>query len=415
MVNNESGLRRHRIEFVRETITDDGLHVPPADPQWLRFSDVVRASEASVDPAIEEQRGIGSPDVQNFFRGPEEAEWSITYDLQQWFTDGGGQPLDAAYDGIARDIDNLLPNTHTVVDREAKDRVAVNSTWERSQTRATNLYTVMNGGFIDEVTLTGDPGDQQPIGVELSYAGELIRTYQVDQPEDEALSAVSTDDTDTTQSVTLANEAGDNTTTLALDGTTPVSTDAVTYNGLDVVALDAETKGDVEITTAGGDVLTIIGGRDTNEGVQGDLGIPATGAGAHASAIAQPYEQFLGDEIQRAGGPLAMDINSYEFTVSNNTEYNVREDGFRQRVQVGDREVEVGTSVAGETTSHDSWQEALQKVVGDLDWTLTGGTLTAPEAALTDVGDKSYETGQAAMTPENTFTGKGVALDGGAV
>lgn len=121
---SESGLRRHRVEFAREDVTADGELVTPTDPSWNFYSDVVRSVEATLGPNIEEQRGIGSPDVQNFFHGPEEHEMTITYDLQQWFTDGSGNALDAAYDGLIRDVDGLLPNTHTVVDREWKTEVA---------------------------------------------------------------------------------------------------------------------------------------------------------------------------------------------------------------------------------------------------------------------------------------------------
>lgn len=406
---SESGLRRHRVEFAREITTDDAEAITPADPNWRLYADVVRSVESSLGATIEEQRGLGSPDPQNFFRGPEEPEMTVVYDLQQFFADGSGNPVDAAYDGLARDVDNLLPNSHTVVDRESKTGIAASNTVSGDESRDTRLFTVMVGGHVDEATLTGDPGDQQPVAVELSYMGELLRTYQIDQPEDENLQVSSTLDEDTTQSVTLESETGTPSVSLTLDGTTTVSS-VDPFPDLDTVALDAQTEGDVVVETAGGTTLAIIHGKDSYGGIAGDVGIPATGAGSHASAIGQSYEQFIGDTITRDSGPLAMDINSFEFSVSNNCETRVRSDGFRQRVHPGDRETEISATTAGETESHRSWMQALLVEEADIDWTLTNGTITAPGASLTEPGDKTYETGQSSMTLDNTFTGSGVSL-----
>lgn len=420
---SEGGLRNHRTEFVRETVTADGEQVPPADPNWQLYSDTVRAFEWSPDPGMDAQHGIGDADPNNHFRGPEEHSLSVTYDLQRWLVDGAGDPVDAAADGIMRNDDNLLPNTHTVVDRERKAAITAGNTLEGDARRDTRIYTVGIGGHVDEVTLTGDPGDQQPVAVELSYEFVHMRTYQVDQPDAPvALEVVSTDAADNTQSIVLEGEGGAPSMTLALNGTTAVSTGATTFDNIDAAYIvDAngnptDTVGNVQIRGGtGGPLLAEIQGAAEYDDIEGDFGIPPTGAGSHAAPVGTAYEKFIGDTVTRGGGRLAMDINSFEFTVGNNTERTVRHDSFGQRVHVGTRDSSVSASVVGETESHDSLVSSLVNEGADIVWTLSGGTLTLVNSRLTDPGDRSIESEQAVLTLDNEFSGEGIAIDAGAV
>jgi len=113
----ESGLRDHRVEFVREDVDANGDPVTPSDPTWERPSDRVYSVEWGPTPGLTADRGLSDTDVAAHDKGPEEHEFTTAYALQRWFVDANGDPSDLAGDGLLRDADGLLPNTHTVVDR----------------------------------------------------------------------------------------------------------------------------------------------------------------------------------------------------------------------------------------------------------------------------------------------------------
>ena len=201
----ESGLRGHRIEYIREST----VGVAPSDPAWNLFSDNVREIDFEHGAGISSQRGLGDPDSQGPFAGTEEGSVTVTYDLQQksssgnTFLDGSSNPNDAATDGLQRDSDNRIQNTHLIVDRYEQSGLTAGNTINGSTSRDTRQYWVAKGAYIDEVTLAGDPSDGQPISVELSYECEKVRHYQIDQPTSSEgsieLWANSTDSSDTTR------------------------------------------------------------------------------------------------------------------------------------------------------------------------------------------------------------------------
>lgn len=413
---DEGGLRDHRTGFVRETTDANGDPVTPTDPEFEPYSDTIRTFEWSPNPGLEAQRGIGDADPNDHHRGPEEHQLTVVYDLQRWFIDSNGNPHDAAYDGIARTGDNRLPNTHTVVDREEKFGVAEANTVDGSSgPKDQRTYTVGRGGTIDTAAITGDPSDQQPTAIELTYEFVKIRTYKIDQPDASTeLAVTSTSADDTTQNVTI--EADDGTSeTVTLDGTTNVATSA-TFDTIDAIDLDAETEGTVEVYVWDAtnavleEQLAEISGKSEYEGVEGDLGVPAIGAGSAPGTVDQPYETFIGDTIEWGGESLAMDINSVSVEVSNDTDRTPREDSFGQRIHVGNRETELEATVIGESESHDKIMASLQNDKSDIVWTFTGGTLTFPKAPLTDPGGRTVESGQATMELDNTFEPRGVVI-----
>lgn len=412
----EGGLRSHRTEFVRESTTG----TTPSDPGWNAYSDTVRSIEWAADAQIEGRRGLGDAAPANFYNSLESHEVTITYDLQQWFT-SGGSAQDAAYDGLTRDSDNQIPNTHSFVDREDKSSISAGQTVNGSTSYATRIYTVGKGGYLDEVTIGGDPGSDQPVTVELSYQFEKVRSYQVDQPSSSTeLVAKSTDSNDTTQTLTVEDEGAATSATFTLNGTSIVASDtSVSFDNIDAVELDAETDGDVELyindgtnsSPTQGDQLTTLRGKNSYSG-EGDLGVPALGAGSHAGSIGSSYEQIIGDTVERpAGTSLAFSINSVEFAVSNNVETNTRLGGTRLRIHDGPQDVEVSATVLGESESHQQIIDHLQAKENTVRWTMDGGNIEADNAAITDVGDRSIESGQAMMTLDNTFTGQGVTIN----
>lgn len=419
VLRSEGGLRNHRTEYIRESTTGTA----PSDPAWNLFSDTVRSLEWSPDAQIEEQRGLGDAAPNGFFRGPETHELTITYDLQQG-VESGGSPQDASADGLERDSDQLLKNTHTLVDREDKTSLDSEETVNESTSYDTRIYTVGKGGYVDEVVFTGDPGSQQPVQVELTYQFEKIRSYQIDQPSSATgLALESTDSSDTGLTVTIENEDAGKSEDVSLDGsdaTTLVGSTTTDFADIDAIELGSEATGDIKVyindgstsTPTKGDQLATIPGQSTYNSIEGDLGVPALGSGSHASALGSSYEIFLGDTIERPSGTStwAYDISSYEMTVSNNLETSVRSDSMRQRISIGQQDSEVSATLMGETESHSQIIEHLQGTTNDIVWTLDNSILQLDSAVLMDAPSRTIEAGQAMLSLDCGFTGSGITV-----
>lgn len=417
-VNNpESGLRDHRVEFIRES----DLGVVPEDPEVLKYSDTISEVSWSPDSTNEPRRGLGDADPTDFIRGPETHEVTVAYDLVKWFLDESGTAKDASYDGMARDEDNLLPNSHTFLDREDKGSIQSENTVSGNTSRATRIYTVARGGLVDEVSVAGDPSDSQPLTVELSYVFQKVRSYQIDQPDGNQLvgaKSSSTEDTSQTLTVEGEDDSGSYTTeTISLDGDTPVG-GTTSFAAIDAVHLDQEAQGDVtlfvnegtESSVTEGDDLAVIAGVETYNGVEGDLGVPGKGSNGSredASSLGEP-ETFLGDVIQRSGSPVPHEIQSMTVTVANNVETTERAEGFGLSLFPANRNITAEATMYGETTTHDLLVDHLENNQMDFTWEMDNGTVTLTNTALTDPGERAAESGQAVMTTDNTFTATGI-------
>lgn len=385
----DSGIRDHRVEFVRE----EEVGVTPADPDFQLFSDTLEtALVVSQDAQIEQQRGIGSPDTKGHFAGPEDSTASIEYHLQNFFVDGSGNPVDASGDAIVRNAENNIPNTHTVVDRAdyGSDRT----------------YVVMKGGHPNLGEVSGDPSSGLPILVTLDYEARKIRSYTVTQPDGESLSVESTDSSDTTQTLTIEGD-GSTTADVSLNGTTSVST-TDSFSSIDAFELDAETQGDVIIKDSSDNTLVTINGADSYDGVEGDLGVPALGSGSHGSEIGTEYETFLDDYVARGGNELAAEIRSASFNVGNNYDKTAVAGTKQQAIHTGNRNVEFSATVAGNFDNHENLNAHLQGVALDVVWDFDGGSVTFPNAVISDVGDVGPSAGDAISTQDNTFSPEGI-------
>lgn len=411
--NAESGLRNQRIEFAREST----FGAAPADPSFLKYSDTISSFSATPEAVLEERRGLGSPDPADFERGPESHEVTVSYDLVKWFSATG----DAAYDGLVRDADNRLPASHSLVAREDKGAVPAEHTVSGNASYATRIYVVGTGGLVDEVAITGDPSDSQPVQIELTYTYQYLRPYQIDQP-DAATDVVvsSTDAGDTGVSVTIEDEGAatsETVTTDGTDGTTLVQTTA-TFGDIDAIDVAGDHVGDIEVainsgsdtTPSAGDTLAVIAGSANYGGVESDGGVPALGTGSHEALGSPSPETFIGDRILRGTNPFIHEINSATLTVSNNVESMEVSDGFGMSLHAGNRNVTMEATMFGENTTYDMVSDHLQNVANDIDWEMTGGTLTVDQSRLTSPGDVAKEEGQAVMTTDNEFTGEGITI-----
>jgi len=414
----ESGLTNHRIEFARESEDADGTPITPTDPAFQTYSDVVREFEWVPAAGHEAQRGLGDVDPYQWLSGPEEHELTIAYDLQKWFVDGSGNPMDASADGLLRGTDGYVQNTHTMLHREEKNQITANSTVNGATQKDTRQYTVGFGGVMEEVTVTGDPTDQQPVMIEATYAFEKARSYQFDQPDsDTTLDVESTADADHKNGVTITIEdEGAATTedvTLTYDTTNDVKEVATTSSSFpDIDAIwvqDDGHEGQITVTETGGDTLAEIDGTNYHDNPGGyEKGVPPLGGGSHEGAVGTAFETVLGNSFDYGSSRLAMDVMTYALTVTNEIERTPREDDVAQRVHHGTRTVEAEATVIGETESHESARRTLQNQSANIDWLMDGGTLTIEGAHLTEPGGRVYEAGTAVMEVENTFSGTGV-------
>jgi len=393
--NADGGFRNHRVEFVRESSTGD----VPADPEWNLYSDNLdTALVVSSDAQIEAQRGVGDVNVQDFFAGPEDHTASIDYHLQDFFADGSGNAVDAAGDAIIRDGEGDI-TTHSVVDRyTASD--------------GTRVYRVLRGGFPNIGDISGDPSSGLPIMVSLDYEAKKVRSYKAVQPDaGTTLEVASTDAGDTTQTLTIEDEGAATTKDVSLNGTTAVTTTS-TFSDIDAFELDAETQGDVTITDGAGTTFVTIRGSDYYDGVEGDLGVPALGAGSHATEKGTSYERFLDDDITRNGTSIGVEIRSASASVSNNYDKTAVAGTKCQAIHEGAQDGEVSATIAGEFEEHSSMEEHLAAVKADIVWTFSGGTLTFTDAAMTDLGDIGPSAGDVISTQDNTFTAGDITVSG---
>jgi hypothetical protein len=412
--NVEGGLRDHRVEFARES--DFGS--APADPSFLKYSTTIDNVTWASDSTVEDRRGIGSADPVGFLKGPESHEVTLSYDMMKWFVDGSNNANDAAYDGLARDSDNLLPNSHTIVDREDKGSIDADQTVAGNTSYATRIYTVAKGALIDEVTVNGDPSDSQPVTIDLTYTAQKTRSYQFDQPSSSTLLTVVSDDNgDSSQTVTIENEGAGNSESVSLNGTTVEST-SVQFADIDAIELSAETAGTVSVSVndgtnsspTEGDTLAELDGTSTYDGVEGDLGVPALGSGSH-EADPSGVETFIGDTIDRGGNNLAYEISSTSVTVSNNIETTERASGYGMGLHPGNREITLEATMYGESMTHDMIEQHLQTVAKNVTWNMDGGSLQLDGAVLQDAGDRAAEEGQAVMTTDNSFQADGITIN----
>lgn len=408
MATKEAGIRPQRLHFIRES--EQG--VAPTDPEMLLFSNNVTEAEFTIDAQVAAQRGIGSPDPQEHRATVEASTGSIEYHAVRTLVDNSGDANDAAYDAVLRDGNNDLENSHTVIGREEHVNEGVNGTGRR-------LYLVGFGAYADaEINgdATGDTGANY-ILTSLEYQFEKLRPYQIDQPEDggETLEIVSSDASDTTQSVIIENEDGTTTETVSLNGTTTVTT-TESFSDIDVIYITdgsgnpTDTVGDVTVTgTSSGNDLSVLYGSSSYDESEGDEGIPAVGSGSKESSISGDYDLFLGSAFEwPMGTSVAERVQSFSLSVDNGIEPTPDSSSRRQSIDAGDRTATVTPSIYGENETYETFKDHLQSVTNDFEWTTAKQAITLPNATITDPGSKTISTGEAVMINDVQFDGTGL-------
>lgn len=407
---NEAGIRALRANFIRETVPG----ITDADPDWLRFSDELDSATYAPQGNIFERRAIGSPDVTGFELGPEAHEMAIVYSMQRWLVGADPQPapLDPAGDGLLRDVNGGYLSTHSVLTRQ---EFATGGT----DGKGFRIYSYGTGGFLATVGISGAPDSGDPSKIELSYRFERARSHLINQPAvTGGVTIVSDDAADTAQSVTIENEGASVSEVIALNGTTPVVGLTLTFADIDAIALDAETQGDIKITfTTGGLVCMVIEGKVSNNDIEGDLGLPLLGSGSFEPALALVFQTVLNQSVTRGGSPVATNVMGISFEVTNNLQQDAVVGSRRMVISPGNRDMKFSASVFSDQASHDDILQHLQATELDMVWTFFGGAtdrqVTMAGAALTSLGERSYQKGEATMSRDNEFTAQTIAITDG--
>lgn len=423
--NTEGGIRRNSAYFAREETDDFGNPITPADPEFLLYSSVVRTMSGAASAEYEERTGVGNYAPTDKNRQQETAEISVEYDVERFFVDANGDPQGAFADAVQRTVDHNVASTHSYLEVEEKASVVPANTWNHryyedngnshpsgttpdSVSRATRIEGYARGCVPSEATLTIDPSDSAVLSVELSYTAHKYRRYQIDQPDGEYVGVRSTESVDAGD-VVIESTDGSESETLTLDGTTTVFS-STTFGSLRVHLPD-DQAGDVEVFassdgTAADQLLTVIRGADAYDGIEGDTGVPAIGAGGFddgadlGSGIAS-----LGAGMTFSGHPGAENIDSTAITVSNEVEQQPTDDGLAQAVMAANQTVSAEVTVFGETESPEKFDQHLMGTEAPLRWSVNGGDVEIPRAYCSSGGETEKEQESAVMQVDVEYTG----------
>ncbi len=405
---NEAGIRELRANFVRETVSN----VTPTDPAWLRFSDELDSASYAPEGNIFPREAIGSPDVQGFEVGPEDHAMGIVYSMQRWLVAAASAPLDASADGMLRDANGGYLSTHSVLTRQEFAAGGTDAAGFR-------IYSYGTGGFQGRAMVAGSPDSGDPTKVTIDYIFNKARSYLLNQPTAATgLTIVSDSTADTTQSVVVENEGAGITETIALNGTTPAVGIVLTFADIDAIRLTAETEGDITVTfTTGGNTVIVLEGKVSNNGIEGDLGLPLLGSGSFETALGLPFQTVLSSVFTRGGVALATNVMATSFEVNNSLEQDSKVSTRIKTISPGSRVITFNATVFSDQASHDAILANLQATEADIVWTFTGGvsarTVTLGGSALMTPGERSYDRGEAKMTLDNGFQGQTIVITDG--
>ena len=407
----EGGLRRQRVDFHREAALGQ---LAETNRVFNEYSPILQGFNWTPDAEPAERRAVGHPDPVKYDPAAEAHDLTVNYDMTRWFVDTG-EADDAVYDALFRDIDNIPIASHTVVGREEKNSLHEALTVDgASGAKNTRIYTVTRGGQPAEAEVIGDASETASLMVEMSYRAQSSRSYQIDQPSEGAqLQVVSDNAADTGIDVTVENEGGTVSETVALDGTTPVAVGlAGDFEDVDAFELAAETDGTVTLQEDDATPVELakIHGKDAYPTEDGDLGVPALLGGTREAAPADT-QNFLGAEITRGGEGLRNEIPAITLRVSNETEEMERATTREMGIYAGDRELELELTMFGENATHQTFDEYLRIAEADVVWHLSGGDVTLEDAVYFEPGERAIETSQAVMEVGASFRGRGISVN----
>ena len=384
----ENALTDVRVEYVEETTVGS----PPTDPAWETFSDYYATVPSwSGDAGVEGENIVGSGDLADHFRGPEDHTLEFEYWLQEAIVDGSGNAQNPLAIPMVNDYQTGWP-THTLeVRREATSGGADGAGFRE--------YIVAYGARPTASNLPGDPAEGNPVVGRVTYEAEMTRQYIIHQPSSSTtLDLVSTDSNDT-MDVVIESEDGSTTDTVTLTGTTPV-TSTESFSDIDAIWVQSEPKGDIQVSDGSGtDLLERPIAGSATDGVEGHQGVPPLGTGSHASAIGNdPADyQFLGTSSSWGGGNIAEGdrVHALDLTVEADVTKEPQQGTRRQAIDVGPRTAQAEVDAAGPYESAVQNARYYRTENGDLVYGFPTFNITLKNATLSDTDDVERAAGDA--------------------
>jgi hypothetical protein len=326
--------------------------------------------------------------------------------MQRFFVDSNDDVQDPIGYMIDHDFQSDL-SSHTVVMRREVGEGGNDSNGFRQ-------YTVGAGARPTTGTSPGDPSEAQPIALEVEYTAEKSRSYVVHQPSGSTTLDIENTDSSSID-VTIENEGATTSETVTVPGNSTATTTS-SFSDIDAIWAESEPGSKIEVTDGGGTTILEDGLQGSSEdGAEGDRGIPKLESGSHASVIGTDPEdfQFMGTSSNFGSGEIAPRVHALDLTIEFDVSTEAQQGSRRMSIDVGPRTVEVEGDTAGKFDTHQQHVRHLRGTTGDIDYVYadavsgTGGTVTVKSAQVTDVGDQEYSEGDANVITSNTFQGQG--------
>jgi hypothetical protein len=393
----ESSLQDYRIETVKETTEAE----PPSDPDFQTLTDYL--DEFTFSPGADREgiEVVGSGDIRDMFRGPEEPEVSTDYYKQQGFFGSGDTPQYPAGEPLDYEDGCDLPS-YTVLGRQESDCGGTFDSGYRE-------YVVLYGAKPVEVVNPGDPSESAPIIEELSWEVRKGRTYVIHQPDSGTTLDIENTGSDSVD-VTVESEGGGTTETITVSGNS-TSTTLDTYSDIDVIYAESEHEGDILVTDGSGtnvlDETTPLAGSNT-DGVESDRGIPPLGSGSRGSAIGtDPSDyQFIGvDPITWQGSALSDRIHALDLTVGIDTAREPLQGTRGSTIDPGTRTVELEADTAGPFETATRIAQQFHNESGNFVYSYPDNDVTVYNAQIMDAPDYTRSAGDANYIPSTTWQG----------
>jgi hypothetical protein len=392
----ESALQDDRIEYVEETT----IGQTPSDPNWLTLTDYL--DELSLDPGGQRSgiEVVGSGDVVEHFRGPEDPSLDASYYKQQAFVDSNDDPNYPAARPLTYDWSTDYPS-YTVEYRRDVGGGGNDGAGFRE-------YIVARGARPTELTLPGDPSDGEPMLEEISWEVEQARAFVIHQPSSSTTLDV-TNNGGSSIDVTIENEGASTAETITVPANSTATTTA-NFGDVDAIYAESEPSGTIDVTDGAGTGILDqpLAGTDTTN-VDGERGVPPLGSGSHGSSIGTDPSKylFLGvDTVDWQGASLADRIHALDLTVAIDTSTEAVAGTRGQETDAGTREATADADVAGPHKSAQLIADQFRNESGDFVYKLPDNDVTLRNAYLTVTPDFTRSAGDENFIPSVTFRGE---------
>jgi hypothetical protein len=356
----ESGLQAMRNEWVEEPTPG----VPPADPEWHRYSAEVDEVSVSIDGGKEATQSLGSRDFVEMYRAAEEAELSVSYAQYEFPLASDGTIVDPVGYTMQLPTGDYPSLTH-VSRRDVTGGGKTGAGYRE--------YLVVLGARPASATLDGDPSAAEAIPQELTLPAETARAHIIHQPAGDGEVVVRSTAPADTNDVVIESEGASTTETVTLPGSDPnTAVTTETFGDIDAVFVNGEHDGDVMIGTDNGsgaidtELLEAPLTGSNTDGVDSVEGVPPLGSGSHGSPPTGEGTTFLGTTASWTGSDVAPRVHTLDLSVDHDSSREPVQSSRRTAIDVGARTVEFDADLAGPYETAGKIKSHFRDVSGDL-------------------------------------------------